>query len=66
MTELEGDESPLFPLAHALNEGRDDSRAGSPGEMEARHRIAVAAGVVPAALRPADDWEEADAALVQP
>jgi len=66
MTELEGNESAFFSLTHALNEGRDDSRAGPPGEMKARHRISVADGVVPAALCPADDWEEADAALVQP
>ena len=39
---------------------------GAPGDVEARHRVAVAVGAVAAALGPADDREEPHALLVQP
>ena len=47
-------------------ERRDDARPGAPDDVEARHRVAVPGGGVPAALGPADDREEADALLLEP
>src|SRR5215212_8936400 len=44
----------------------DDRRAGSPGDVEARHRVAVSACVIAAALGPADDRENLKTALAQP
>ncbi len=44
----------------------DDRRAGPPGDVEARHRIAMAACVVAAALGPADDGEGLQPAFAQP
>ena len=44
---------------HARDERREHARAGAPRDVEARHRVAVADGVVAAALGPADDGEEA-------
>ena len=40
--------------------------AGAPGDVEARHRVAVAVGAPVAALGPADDREEPVTLLVQP
>ena len=53
-------------LAHAPLERRDDARAGAPGDVEARHRVAVAVGEVAAALRPAGVRQPAHAHRVQP
>ena len=47
-------------------ERRDDARAGAPGDVEARHRVARAGGGVPAALGPADHREQPQALLAQP
>jgi hypothetical protein len=47
-------------------ERRDQSRPGAPGDVEPRHRVAVAVGVVAAALGPADHGEEPNALGVQP
>src|SRR4029078_7889954 len=44
----------------------DDRWAGAPGDVEARHRVAVAACVVAAALGPAAHREVAPPALPQP
>ena len=46
-------------LAHAPDERLDDAGAGAPGDVEARHRVAVPVGEVAAALGPADDREPA-------
>ena len=47
-------------------EGLDEPGARAPGDVEARHRVAVAVGAAVAALGPADDGEEPVALLVQP
>src|SRR5258705_13062791 len=43
-----------------------DRRAGPPGDVETRHRVAVTACVVAAALGPADDGEAPQPAFAQP
>ena len=54
--------SPRFgALAHARHERLDDAGPGAPGDVEARHRVAVLGGEVAAALGPADDGEPAQA-----
>ena len=53
-------------LAHPPLEGRDDAGTGAPGEVEARHRVAVTVGAAVAALGPAHDREEPVAHLPQP
>ena len=52
---------PSSRLAGAAHERLDDAGAGAPGDVEARHRIAVAHRVVAAALGPADHRERCDA-----
>ena len=44
----------------------DDRRPGPPGDVEPRHRVAVSACVVAAALGPADEGEGLQPALAQP
>ena len=44
----------------------DERRARPPGDVEARHRVAVAACVVTASLGPSDDWEGLQPAFPQP
>ena len=53
-------------LAHAAHERRDDAGACAPGDVEARHRVAVLGRRVAAALGPADDREPAHASGLQP
>ena len=53
-------------LPRASLERLDDAGAGAPGHMKARHRIAVAHGVIAAAFGPADDREDAMAHGAQP
>ncbi len=64
--EREGDEAGLDPGAHPADERREHSGPGAPGDVEARHRITVLHGGVPAAFSPADDGEELHALLSQP
>src|SRR3954447_4622579 len=59
-------EADLRVAQQPAREDVDDRRAGPPGDVEARHRVAVAACVVAAALGPADQWEGAQPALPQP
>ena len=66
VTEFESQQSLPLGFARTLDEGREDSRPGAPGHVKARHRVAVADGVVAAALGPADHWKEAEAARVKP
>ena len=66
VAEAQRDEARLGGLAHLGDERRDQRRAGAPGDVEARHRVAVAGGGVAAALGPADDREPSQAHLVQP
>ncbi len=44
----------------------DDAGAGAPGDVKPRHRIAVAHGIIAAALGPADHGEDAMAHRAQP
>ena len=53
-------------FCESAGEDLDDRGAGPPGDVEARHRVAVAACVVAAALGPADQREGAQPALPQP
>ncbi len=66
MAEAERDQPAFLGLAHAPHERRDQAGPGAPGDVEARHRIAVAGGEIAAALGPADDREPAHAHGVQP
>src|SRR6185503_21258748 len=66
MAKAERHQAAAFRLAHAADERLDHARAGAPGDMEARHRIAVAVRKIAAALRPADDRENLEALLAQP
>ncbi len=66
MAELEGDVAAELRLVGAPDERLDDTRAGAPGDVKARHRIAVAGRVVAAALGPADHREDAVAHRAQP
>src|SRR6478672_3957008 len=44
----------------------DDRGSGPPGDVETRHRVAMTACVIAAALRPADEGKGLQATLVQP
>lgn len=66
VAEFEADQPAILGLAHAPYERVEHARPGAPGDVKARHRIAVADGVAAAALGPADDWEELHAVLRQP
>src|SRR3989304_4354474 len=66
MAEAERDQPVFLRFAHAPHERRDQAGSGAPGDVEARHRIAVAGGQIAAALGPADDREPAHAHGVQP
>ncbi len=66
VAEFERDQAAFGAGAHAFDERRDDAGPGAPGDVETRHRIAVPDGVAAAALGPADDRKEADAAFAQP
>src|SRR6476469_8667551 len=54
MAEFEGQPAGLLRLARPPLERLDDAGPGAPGDMKARHRIAVAHRVIAAALGPAD------------
>ena len=66
MAELEGQAAAGLRLARAPLERLDDAGAGAPGDMKPRHRIAVAHGVIAAALGPADHREDPVAHRPQP
>ncbi len=66
MAEAQRGEPLLLALAHAGDERGNDAGPGAPGDVEARHRVAVLGGRVAAALGPADDREPAQAPGVQP
>ena len=63
MAEAERHEPALLGLAHAPHERLDHARSGAPGDMKARHRIAVPGREISAALGPADDRENLQALL---
>jgi len=46
MAEAQRHEPLLLALAHALDERRDDAGARAPGDVEARHGVAVLGGEV--------------------
>ncbi len=64
--EPEHQPSALRGLARAALERLDDAGAGAPGDVKARHRVAVAHRVIAAALGPADHREDAMAHRAQP
>ena len=66
VAEAQLDEAARLRLAHAALERLDHARPGAPGDVEARHRVAVAGREVAAALGPADVGQEAHALRVQP
>ncbi len=66
VAEAQLDQAALLGLAHAAHERLDHAGAGAPGDVEARHRVAVAGGEIAAALGPADVRHEAHALRVQP
>jgi hypothetical protein len=66
MAEPQLDQPLLLSLRDAAQEGLEHAGPRAPGDMEARHGIAVAGGEITAALGPADDREPAHTLLVQP
>ncbi len=63
---VEGEQSVARGLLCVPHEGLDHARAGAPGDVEARHRVAVSAGPQVAALGPADGGQEGDAVPGEP
>jgi len=66
MAEPELDELFGGRVPQAVREELDQSGARAPGDVEARHRVAVPGGQVAAALGPSGGREEAHALVVQP
>src|SRR5205823_5321724 len=66
MAELEAQPAAAGGFARPALERLDDARPGAPGDVKARHRIAVAHRVVAAALGPADHGKAAMAHRAQP
>src|SRR3954469_4435987 len=66
MPETETEQAARLRLAGAPLERLDYARTGAPADMKPRHRVAVAHGVVAAALGPADHGEDAVAHGAQP
>ena len=66
MAEFERQPAVFLRLARAPLERLDDAGAGAPGDMKARHRIAVAHRVIAAALGPADHRKDTVAHRAQP
>ena len=66
MAKAERDEAAALRLAHAPHERLDHARPGAPGDVKARHRIAVPGREVTAAFGPADDRENFQALRAQP
>ena len=63
VAEAQRDEPALRGRAHAAHERLEHARPGAPGDMEARHRVAVSGRQIAAALGPADDRENLQALL---
>ena len=59
-------EPALGGRAHAALERLDDGRAGAPGQVEARHRVAVRQRIAAAALGPAGARQHAEPERAQP
>ncbi len=66
VAELEGEQSARLRFPRAPFERLDHAGAGSPADMKARHRIAMAQRIVAAALGPADHRENPVAHRAQP
>src|SRR5262245_58216797 len=66
MAEFEDQPAVLLGLARAAHERLDDAGPGAPGDVKARHRIAVTHRIIAAALGPADDRKQAMAHRAQP
>ncbi|MNS85199.1 hypothetical protein D3C72_1190570 [compost metagenome] len=65
-TVVEGQASVLRRLPRAVGERLRHTRPRPPGDVKARHGIAVTKGLAPAALGPAHHGRQADAVLHQP
>src|SRR5205085_9397323 len=66
MAKAEAEQAAGLRLAGAALEGLDNARTCAPADMKPWHRIAVAHGVVAAALRPADHGKDAVSHGAQP
>ncbi len=66
VTVVEGEQPVARGLLRVPHERFDDPGAGAPGDVEARHRVAVPAGPEVAALGPADGGQEGDAVPGEP
>jgi hypothetical protein len=66
MAELESDQPIVRALTYPFDKGRDNGRPGAPGQVETRHRIAVADRTAAAALGPPDNGKEPQTAFAQP
>ncbi len=66
MAEAEGQQAAHFSFPGTGDERLKNARAGAPGDVEARHRIAVAHRVIAAAFSPADNRKAAMPHGVQP
>jgi hypothetical protein len=66
VAELEGQPAAFLRLARAPFERFDDAGTGAPGDVEPRHRIAVAHRVIAATLGPADHGKDRMAHRAQP
>src|SRR5947207_10134316 len=66
MPELHRDSTARNGLPDAPLKWCHHARAGAPGDVKARNRVARAVRTVAAALRPARDREEANPLLMQP
>ena len=65
MAVVEGHQAALGGRQRRLGERRDDSGPGSPRDVEARDRVAVAGGGEIAAFGPADAGQELDALIAE-
>ena len=66
VTEADVGQAARARVEQRAHEGLEDPRPGAPGDVEARHRVAVPARGVPASLGPLDEREPAHALAVQP
>jgi hypothetical protein len=66
VAECQGDQTAVHSRTNAAYEGGEYPGAGSPGDVESRHRIAVFEGRVASAFGPAHHGEEPHALFTQP
>src|SRR5689334_8929249 len=66
MAEPQAGKAAGFGSAHSPGEGLHEAGAGAPGDVKAGHRVAMADGLIAAALGPADHRKEAYAEGMEP